>query len=164
MNNGLLFLTSDDFRIQKREGGDLLVHSIPNFSLVLFYSVQCPHCDQFISAFKRLPGSIKGCQIGMLNVNTNKQCVFKSRETIVPIEYVPFIILYYNGKPSMIYKGPPDQSEIGRFVVETSRQIQVEEPVIQGKTIPAYTIGAPLCGEDGVCYLDYKDAYTPMKK
>ena len=27
------------------------------------------------------------------------------------------------------------------------------------KNIPAYTIGNPLCGEDGVCYLEFDDAY-----
>jgi hypothetical protein len=164
MNNGLLFLSSEDFRVVKRENDNILVHNIPNFSLILFYSTQCPHCESFINIFKRLPGSIKGCQIGILNVSTNKQCVFSSRDTIAPIEYVPFIILYYNGRPTMIYKGPPDQSEIGRFVVEMSRQIQIEQPQIpKGKTIPAYTIGIPLRGDDDVCYLEFDDAYGQQR-
>lgn len=166
MNNGLLFLSSDDFRILKREQGDLLVHSIPNFSLILFYSRQCPHCEIFINIFKRLSGSVKGCTIGMLNVSSNKKCIFDSRETIAPIKYVPFVILYYNGKPTMIYNGPANASEIGRFVVDTSKQIQEQEvnnPVQKEKSIPSYCIGVPLCGDDNVCYLEYDEAYAKKK-
>lgn len=166
MSNGLLYLSSSDFRVVKRETGDIMRHEIPGFSLILFYSTQCPHCENFITIFKRLPGSIKGCHIGMLNVSTNKQCVYNSRETIAPIDYVPFIILYYNGIPTTIYSGPPNPPDIGQFVVEMSRQIQSEQPppnLQKGRTIPAFTIGVPLCG-DNVCYLDYGDAYTPMKK
>jgi glutaredoxin-related protein len=166
-NTGLLYLSNDDFRISETPEGKFLVHSIPGFSLVLFYSKQCPHCDDFLPVFKKLTGSIEGCFVGILNVSTNKQCVMASRDTQAPIEYVPFVLLYYNGKPSMIYKGPADPGTIIQFIMDVSKQIQsntVEQASSSARKIPEYTIGKPLFGEDNVCYLPYDDAYVAKKK
>ena len=41
----------------------------------------------------------------MINVMRNKQVVNNSRNTITPITYVPYILLYWNGKPYMKYNG-----------------------------------------------------------
>ena len=94
--SGLLFLTSDDFIISKGSKGTILCTSIPGFSLILFYSTQCPHCQNFIPIFKKLPGTIGGCQFGMINVSTNKNCIRLSKDTIAPITYVPYVVLYIN--------------------------------------------------------------------
>lgn len=168
--SGLLFLTSEDFNINKGTKGDILCHSIPGFSLILFYSTQCVHCKTLIPIFKKLPGTIGGCQFGMINVSTNKQCVNMSKDTIAPITYVPYILLYINGRPTLKYAGPHDQNEISRFIIEVSQKIQnkqkfsenvTEDP--RGKTIPAYCIGKPLYGDENVCYLEFDEAYGKEK-
>jgi hypothetical protein len=149
--------------------------NIPGFSLILFYSTQCEHCQSLIPIFKQLPGTVGGCQFGMVNVNHNKQCIIMSRETIAPIKVVPYIILYINGKPYMRYQGPHDSKEISRFIVEVSQKVQtrqtftkkeedIKDNVQQQKPkggIPAYTIGKPLYGDDdeNVCYLEFNNAY-----
>ena len=165
---GLLFLTTDDFQIQRGSKGNIMCTNIQGFSLILFYSTQCEHCQSLIPIFKRLPGSVGGCQFGMINVSHNKQCVIMSRQTIAPINVVPYIVLYINGKPYMRYNGPHDQREIGRFIVEVSQKVQKKDNFIKEENvkedpqggIPAYTIGKPLCGpDDKVCYLDFNDAY-----
>jgi hypothetical protein len=167
--SGLLFLTSDDFGIQRGTKGNILCTNIQGFSLVLFYSTQCSYCQSLIPIFKQLPGSVGGCQFGMINVSHNKQCVMMSRETIAPIKEVPYILLYVNGKPYMRYKGPQDQREIARFVVEVSQKVQTNQNFSKDDKrikedprggIPAYTIGRPLCGpDDKVCYLEFNNAY-----
>jgi hypothetical protein len=164
--SGLLFLTSDDFNIAKGNKGNILCHSIPGFSLILFYSTKCEYCQTLIPIFKELPGTIGGCQFGMINVSTNKQCVRMSKDTIAPIEYVPYIILYIQGKPFMRYNGPQDSGEIRRFVFEVANKIQSKQKFTSEnidktkKGIPEYTIGHPLCGpEDKVCYLEFNNAY-----
>lgn len=167
--SGLLFLTSDDFQNQQGSKGPIMCTNIQGFSLILFYSTQCQHCQSLIPIFKRLPGSVGGCQFGMINVSHNKSCVIMSRQTIAPIKVVPYIVLYINGKPYMRYNGPHDQQEIGRFIVEVSQKIQKQENIENDQRIkknnsgeiPAYTIGHPLCGIDNkVCYLEFDDAYN----
>ena len=165
--SGLLFLTTDDFTIAKGTKGNILSTQIPGFSLILFYSTQCVYCHTLIPIFKRLPGTIGGCQFGMLNVSTNKECVLKSRDTIAPITYVPYIILYVNGKPFMKYSGPHDEGEIKRFVHEVANNIQSKQKFSADKVkespgngIPQYTIGHPLYGDDKRCYLEFDTAYV----
>jgi len=168
--SGLLFLTTDDFQLTKGLKGNIMCTTIPGFSLILFYSTQCSHCQTLIPVFKTLPGTIGGCQFGMINVSHNKNCVMMSRDSIAPIEVVPYIILYINGKPYMRYQGPHNSQEISRFIVEVSQKIQTKPNFVKedknikqpkgGKGIPAYTIGKPICGDGDVCYLEFDDAYT----
>lgn len=169
MSNGLLFLVSDDFEILKGTKGPILCHGIPGFSLILFYSKQCGYCNDLIPIFKKLPGSITGCQFGMVNVSNNKKVISMSSNTIAPIEYVPYILLYVNGKPFMRYNGPYDGAEIKRFVFEVASKVRdkqkfnnekvKEDP--KGRGIPEYTLGQPLYGKPGekVCYLNFRTAY-----
>jgi thiol-disulfide isomerase/thioredoxin len=163
--SGLLFLSSDDFVLSKGTKGNILCTSIPGFSLILFYSTQCPHCQNLLPIFKRLPGSINGCQFGIINVSTNKTCIRLSKDTISPITYVPYIILYINGRPFLRYSGPPVESEIRRFVFEVAQKVQSKQKFSNEQVkedvrghIPAFTIGIPKCDED-VCYLEFDDAY-----
>lgn len=164
--SGLLFLSSEDFIVSKGTKGPILCTNIPGCSLILFYSPACPHCKILDPIFRQLPGTIQGCQFGMLNVNNNHTCIAMSKNTVSPITYVPMIILYFNGRPYMIYKGPYDIEHIRRFIFEISQKLMtkqkftsehVKEPA-RGR-IPEYTIGHPLFGEEGRTYLEFKQAY-----
>jgi hypothetical protein len=166
--SGLLFLSGEDFSINGGTKGSIMCHAIPGFSLILFYSTQCDHCQTLIPIFKKLPGSISGCQFGMINVSTNKTCVRMSKSTISPITYVPYIVLYVEGKPFMSYKGPHESGEIRRFVFEVAQKVQGNQKFSnekvkndpEGRCIPQYTIGRPLYGpDDKVCYLEFDTAY-----
>jgi thiol-disulfide isomerase/thioredoxin len=168
--NALLFLSSDDFSIESGTRGPILAHGVKGFSLIFFYSTQCVHCQSFIPVFKKLPGSINGCQFGMVNVSKSKDVIRMSKNTIAPITYVPYICLYVNGKPFIRYDGPHDEGEIRRFVLEVASKIQskdkfsanaqVAHPNVKdnGKNIPEYTIGKPVC-ETNLCYLEFEEAY-----
>jgi thiol-disulfide isomerase/thioredoxin len=171
--SGLLFLSSDDFFITKGNKGDILCHGIPGFSLILFYSTQCTHCKSLIPIFKRLPGTIGGCQFGMINVSTNKKCIKLSNDTVAPISYVPYIVLYIQGKPFMRYNGPHSKIEIRRFVIEVADKVQSKQKFSSenvkdnSKVIPEYSIGVPICGSDdscdNICYLPIEEAYGNNK-
>lgn len=169
--SGLLFLNSEDFTISKGTKGNILCTAIPGFSLVLFYSNQCPHCAKLLPTFKRLPGTIGGCQFGMLNVSSNKMCVKMSKNTIVPIQYVPLIILYVNGRPFMKYSGEHEENDIKRFILEVAEKINNKQKFSEDSNvkenprgIPDYSIGLPLYGEDDVTYLEFEEAYSKPKQ
>lgn len=162
--SGLLFLTSEDFNVTKGSKGSILSHEIRGFSLVLFYSTQCKYCQTLIPIFKKLPTLISGCQFGIINVSVNKSVVRISKDTISPVQYVPYIVFYVDGNPFMEYKGPHDMKEIQRFIVEVANNVNnsgmndIPEKS-QKKKIPEYCTGQPLCGNGDVCYLDFDDAY-----
>jgi thiol-disulfide isomerase/thioredoxin len=167
--SGLLFLGTEDFTISKGVKGNILCNTIPGLSLILFYSTQCPHCQNLIPIFKKLPGSISGCQFGMVNVSSNKTLISMSKNTIMPISYVPLIILHWAAKPYMVYKGPYDENEIKRFVIEVynkinSKQKFASEQVSNYKKLPnhkttPFSEGIPLYGDnDDVSYLKFDEA------
>lgn len=166
--SGLLFLTSKDFFIGKGVQGKILCHTIPSFSLILFYSTRCQHCNDLLPIFKRLPGTINNCQFGIINVSSKegRPVLAMAKETIAPVEFVPFIILYVGGRPFLRFNGPRDETIIKQFVVETAKKIQERQPFSagdgvkqhkKGKGIPEYSLGTPLCGKDKVCYLTEED-------
>lgn len=165
--NSLLFLSNEDFSLEKGTRGPIMCNSIPGLSLVLFYSTHCKHCKDVIPIFKRLPKQLSGCQFGIINVSNNNECVIMSRKSIAPIKYVPYILLFVNGKPFMRYQGKNNEQDIKNFVIDISKKIaskqkfvseNIKENVRTG--IPDYSIGVPLCGEDDVCYLEFDEAYV----
>ena len=171
--SGLLFLTADDFSLITDESNNsIMINNIPNFSLILFYSTHCQHCQNIIPIMKQLPGTIAGCQFGMINVSKNKKTVRMSKNTITPLTYVPYIILYYNKRPYMRYDGDiNDIHEIQNFVKDVAESIlqQVNSDTNEGYqtnddyhvSIPEYCIAKPTKGGDqeNICYVNFSDAY-----
>jgi len=165
--SGLLYLESDDFHIQQGQKGPLLCTQIPDISLILFYSTTCGYCHKVIPLFKQLPGTISGVYVGIVNVYKNQACIERSKNTIAPITFVPYIVLYHNGKPFMRYNGPYDLGEIRRFIFEVSEKLRARQtfhntpnvkPAGQERGIPEFCIGRPK--EDDVCYLEESIAYS----
>lgn len=164
--SGLLFLSEDYFKIMTTQKGDVLGTTMRGISLILFYSTQCPYCEPFLPIFKKLPGTVGGCQFAMINISTNRSIVEKSKNTIMPLTYVPYIVLYNNGQPIVSYDGPPNEHELKKFVMSIVQSNQAKQQFMQEKkqdiveqpsAIPAYTIGIPKNVEK--CYLDWSSAY-----
>ena len=102
-----------------------------------------------------------------MNVSRNNKLVELSKDTIAPLEYVPYIILYTNGKPFMRYEGSSDIESIKNFILDVQKNLKHKEKFttnkqksILKKNIPAYTIGKPISGNGNKrCYLDFDLAY-----
>jgi len=165
--SGLLFLQSSDFHIEAGTKGDIVCHGIRGISLILTYSTKCSHCQRLIPIFKKLPGTIGGCQFGMINVSLDKDIVAMSVNSVAPIKYVPLIILYVHGKPFIRYDGPHEENEIRAFLIDVTNKLQTKEKFSSEKVkesknereIPAYTVGHPLYGDEDVSYLEFEEAY-----
>ena len=171
--SGLLFLTTDDFKLigNKNNDSKILINNISGFSLILFYSKQCEYCKSLEPIFMKLPGTITGCHFGQINIGKNKDVIRMSQQSITPITYVPLVILYYNKKPYMRYDGPSDINEIQNFVLEVASSIQRQigdennneqfEEEETGYVIPDYCIARPTKGglKEKICYINFSDAY-----
>lgn len=177
----MINLTFQDFFIADGKRGKILCNKVKGICLVMFFSPGCGYCKHFLPSFANLSKSLNGCLFGIVNVNNNRQVVAMSRNTIIPITYVPYIILYVDGKPFMRYDGPKDENEIKRFVIEVTRKFSIQNKFASQKPIPnqkiqmegnatidatnqneipAYTLGIPKTGgAKQVCYFNYEDAY-----
>lgn len=178
MNQGLLFLQTADFFIDAGIKGPILCNNIKGYSLILFYSTACHHCQNILPLFKRLPERVLGCHFGMVNISNNKDIIAMSEKTTSPIKYVPFIILYIHGKPYMRYdyEGEPSTDSMMKFVVQVLSKFQSKEKekfVFSGnnnqsvqqqkQAVPMYTTGKPLYGFNDEFYRQFENAYGKNK-
>lgn len=168
--SGLLFLQAGDFSVQQGTRGDILCNSIRGISLILFYSTRCQYSQALIPIFKSLPGSIGGCQFGMINVTNEREIIAMSSSTIAPIQYVPLIIMFINGKPFIRYEGPHEATEIRKFLVEVTTKLQTKDKFFNSDSgkdtkhghargIPDFTVGFPLFGQEDDFYMEFDEAY-----
>jgi len=163
--SGLYYLTSDDFHLQNGSKGPIMCNKFRGLTLVLFYSTGCVHCQSLIPIFKNLPGTVPGASFGLVNVGQNKSCVMLSQETIAPIKYVPYIMLYVHGRPYILYKEEYSQEKITDFIIKVARSIQSKQQFskdvsVHQKThnsIPEYTLGHPIVGDGKICYLQFNN-------
>lgn len=110
MSTGLVYLRKENFGVDKIKEGPVLCNSIKGFSLVLFYSPQhCQYSPSALQEFKRIVGTVNGIVVAVLSIDSAMDVVRLSRNTLTPIEGVPYIMLYHNGIPRQVY---PDNYEL----------------------------------------------------
>jgi thiol-disulfide isomerase/thioredoxin len=177
--SGLYFLTFEDFHLQKFPQGDMVCTKFQGFSLVLFYSTRCEYCKEFIPVFRKLPSLMEGCFFGMMNIDTNRQYLEMSKNSITPIKYVPYVVLYMDGRPILAYQGASDAMEIRRFITDVANNMKKKQGFTKGggKAIPITgqkeltelekyygDIGKPVCGgkDQMVCYINFAE-YDNMR-
>lgn len=167
MTTTIVYLDDNDFSIKEGKHGPVLCHNITGFSLVMFYSPRCKHSESLLPVFKGLPSSIGGCKCILVNVSQFSNIVRKSRATIDPIEHVPYIILYVDGRPWMRYDGPHTESDIRTFVFkiektfDRKRKFATSQPIVTpdtSKDIPEYSLGIPKSRSQSK-YLAWDSAY-----
>ena len=172
--NPIKYLADTDFKLVEGKKGLLLANNLPGVSIVLFYSKKCEYCAQCIPVFVNLSRMIPSCQFAMLNVSTYYNVASSSAKTIAPIDVVPYIVLYVNGRPFMRYNGEKTPEDLGGFIQNVLNHIQSRKNFSTMKVdhqheIPAYSIAVPynvVC-EGDECYLSFGEAYTkdnPNKK
>lgn len=170
--NNLHHITNNEFYLADGKQGKVLCTTIKGMALVLFHANpdRCPHCEECIPEFKALPRKIGNCTFALCNLNSYPVVAKMSAQTILPIDSVPFIILYIGGRPIYKYNGERTMEEMAEFVVSVSQQLQKKQPFtdtknakIQTAEIPGYTIGMPYnieCDKDkGVCFLTFDEAF-----
>lgn len=176
--SGTLYLTESDFTLIEGKGSSVLINQLKGLSLILFYSTQCEHCHTVLPIFKNLPGTLTGCQFGIVNIGTNQKIIEIAKKSNTPLTYVPFILLYYNGKPFMSYDDKHDIDLLRKFVIDASKKLQAKQMFIdknkqvqtqsssssmasaqtKKRSTPGYTTGHPLYGNN-VCYLEDEKCY-----
>jgi len=123
---GLVYLQSSNFGKDRIPEGDAICNSIKGFSVVLFHSpTKCRYSPYALQEFKKAAGRINGVMFASIDIDRNMDTVRLSRNTITPIDGVPYIMLYYNGTPRQIYPEdyPFTSDAIQNFVASVSSGI-----------------------------------------
>lgn len=146
-------------------------------SFVLFYSPNCPYSTSFLPVFRELPKYIHGCVFAMLNVSTNFDLIQRSQQTALPIDEVPYLILFYNGVAMLKYDADLTLDAIRHFILECTSQAKSMDSVMTfakskrrkgtGTSMGTEenTIGIPIYGTGNtVSYISFDglDSYTGL--
>ena len=163
-----IFLESDDFQLSKIGDNIVLTTEIQGLSLLMFYSPKCSYSSQLLPKFKKLGNSINNCIFGIINVSNNKRVILMSDRSATPIQHVPYIVLYLNGQPYMIYNGSHTEQDLRNFVIEIANKLSKNErekfsSENNSRTKPDYSYGVPLWGKLGSSYFTDTKAYTNIK-
>lgn len=173
MNNNynLIYLTSNDFYIgEGSQNKKLLCNNLKDLTFVFFHADadKCAHCEELLPIYKRLPQFIQSCKFGLVNLNKNPDIIKVSVQTVTPLEYVPYLMLYINGRPFLRYDGERNLQELVDFINEVILRLKNKTKFVDNKNAlkiedekPGFTTGVPyniICDEEnGKCYLKYNE-------
>ena len=91
------------------------------YSLVLFHSTRCPHCESARRILTRLNDTVVGCEFGMINLDENRGIISTANKSNLKIEYVPLFVFFANGTAYMMYAGPLDEGNIRQFIEQVAQ-------------------------------------------
>jgi len=113
------FMTSQNFTC---DNDGTLTHNLRDqgYSLILFHSTQCQHCDKAKSIFRHLADTVVGCEFGMINLDTNKGVIATCNKSNLKLEYVPLLVFFAKGRAYMMYSGPLNESNIRQFIEQVA--------------------------------------------
>jgi thiol-disulfide isomerase/thioredoxin len=123
-------ITSNHFAVAQGSKGNLLTlrnNIFPDFSFIFFSSPTCKQCSIFSPVFFQLAQAFPQCAFANVNVlDNNRMLITMSRDTIMPIRFVPLLVIYYKGIPHMAYNqnpsAPRDFQSIAGFINFTTKQ------------------------------------------
>lgn len=164
--NTFQYLEDKNFYLSKGQGGKVLLSTnVEGVSFVFFFSTKCPNCSPGLDIFRRLKDKFTSIKFCVININENPSVIQKSAQSCTPIEYVPYLILYYNGKPFLRYDGDIVLDHLVKFLVEVMKRIESKVKFSKGGSeeseVPGYTEGTPynvVCNQNK-CYIKWDKAY-----
>lgn len=151
-----MFLTYNDFDVQNNE----LVLKLPGYYFIFFTQRSCVYCHNLKPVFDRLSTITKGCNFAYVDVDqANQRIVSMSNNTGMPIEYVPLLTLYINGRCVDVFMPDEENPEnnlkkMTDFLMSHSKAGNKKVSTQPSQSyIPPYSIGIPGNKGRDVCYL-----------
>lgn len=132
----LIELHSDSFRKLKGTKGYVLgIPNANNLTLVMFYSTQCEYCDQAIPELARLSRHLREnnlpIQVAICDVGKNRSVIKEASDTVDPIKYVPYTVIYLKDRPYVRYNGNKVAEEMFKYLIEVMRRIDTRQQFVK---------------------------------
>lgn len=172
----LIELHADSFRKLKGSKGYVLgIPNANNLTLVMFYSTQCEYCDQAMPELSRLSRHLREnnlpIQVAVCDVGKNRSIIKESAETVDPIKFVPYTVIYLKDRPYVRYNGNKVAEEMFKYLIEVMRRIDTRQQFVKTEkqpteeetdesevTTPGMGIPYNTVTEQSVCYLTNEEA------
>ncbi len=84
------------------------------------------NCSPFLDCIGELTKRVPQCSHGFMDITHNPDLIDRFERTNMPITYLPFIVLYYDGVPYARYEGPPDVQQMVAFIQNTYQNMQMQ--------------------------------------
>jgi len=111
-------LSDQHFKVAGQQKKNLILN-VSNPTLVFFKTQECSACSNFEPIFNALSNSEKRVMFAILNLTQFKQIAKMSQVTTTPISTVPFLLLYFGGKPISRFTGKKDAQSLSSFIDKT---------------------------------------------
>jgi thiol-disulfide isomerase/thioredoxin len=185
----IMHLESKHFYLDdSAKGGKVLCCTNKGILFVMFHlnASACPNCKTVAPEFDALSKSFNSSlvQFASVNLSTFPDIAKKSGSTISPITYVPYFIIYVNGRPFLRWDGDKTARAMHTFLNDVLNKIPPnikqelaqyaktsgngsafntaaeEKPVFPGGGVP-YNV---VCDKaSGVCYLNFEEFKRGVK-
>lgn len=119
----LHYLSDDAFYLNDQRK---LCAKVPGLSLIMFHSDNCGHCSDALPVLKAVSDAIPWCKFLLHNVRS-RYVVNLSRQTGAPINYTPYILIYFDGIPYYRWDGPRTFNDIKQFVIDMSKNLGMKQ-------------------------------------
>lgn len=141
----MLDLTPFDFNILKTPKGDVIEYkSSKDLTVIIFYKndENKVYSDQYIKIFKEIEQTEMECTFAGINVDEYPNQLELSTNTKTPIHYVPYVVIYVQGRPYMSYSGKIDPVEIIKLItyVQLMQTVTASMQFDPKSIIPIYMV------------------------
>lgn len=127
----ILSLNSQHFRLSGDSKKTLNIGVGGNI-LVFFKMQGCQGCAAFEPAFVQLSRQDQRVKYAVVDVSTSKEVVTMSHQTNTPIQSVPHLILYVNGRPHARFKGKKNIPAVQSFITKALQAVPAQVVHTQG--------------------------------
>lgn len=137
-------LTPADFNIIKTIKGDLVEFLSKELTVVLFYKNEenRKYSDEFKRIFAEIQETGIECKFGVINIDEHSEAAEMASQTKTPINYVPYVVVYAQGRPYMSYGGKIDSIELVKLItyVQLMQTVTASLQFDAASIVPMYIV------------------------
>lgn len=137
-------LTPTDFNIIKTIKGDLVEFLSKELTVVLFYKNEenRKYSDEFKRVFAEIEETGFECKFGVINIDEHSEAAEMASQTKTPINYVPYVVIYAQGRPYMSYGGKIDSIELVKLItyVQLMQTVTASLQFDAASIVPMYIV------------------------
>lgn len=140
----MIELTPQNFNIIKTSKGDLVEYLDKELTVILFYKndENIKYSNEFKRIFSEIEETDFECKFACIDVDEYPEQLEIASKTKTPINYVPYVVVYAQGRPYMSYSGKINSEEIVKLITYV-QLMQTVTASIQFDTksiIPMYVV------------------------